>query len=137
MGLSLYLKRVRYRRTTSHKVILQMKKSDKKAENAIRVALTEVCEVALKEVVGFKWLTHIVNYNDYPKSLKVICVFDTNRNLSSLYATNKDVFFRHHVQEKLSAICVHLHDAQWQVKFDTEEACKNDNNGNWQKRFQQ
>ena len=39
-----------------------MRKTDKKIDNNLRIVLTEVCEIALKEVTGFQWLTHLVDY---------------------------------------------------------------------------
>ena len=54
-----------------------MKKTDKKMDNHIRRVLTDVCETSLKDINGFAWLTHTVNYAQFPQSLKVICVFDT------------------------------------------------------------
>ncbi|MDB4837885.1 Fis family transcriptional regulator, partial [Marinomonas sp.] len=60
-----------------------MKKSDKKIEKTLRDALTTVCETALETTSGFVWLTHIVNFNAFPSSLKVICVFETDDDLST------------------------------------------------------
>jgi len=54
-----------------------MKKTDKKMDNHIRRVLTDVCETSLTDISGFAWLTHTVNYAQFPQSLKVICVFDT------------------------------------------------------------
>ena len=51
-----------------------MRKTDKKMDNQLRHVLTEVCEVALKDINGFQWLTHVVNYSNFPKSLQVVCV---------------------------------------------------------------
>lgn len=64
-----------------------MRKSDKKVENQLRIALTEVCEAALKNGNGFQWLTHQVNYSNFPKSLQVICVFDINESLARFMKT--------------------------------------------------
>ena len=55
-----------------------MRKTDKKIDNNIRNVLNKVCEQALIEVNGFVWLTHQVNYDKFPASLSVICVFDLN-----------------------------------------------------------
>jgi hypothetical protein len=52
-----------------------MRKTDKKLENTIRAALTEVCEYALNHTPGFLWLTHTVDYQHFPSSLEVRCVF--------------------------------------------------------------
>lgn len=45
-----------------------MRKTDKKTDNKLREVLTGVCDDALEEFAGFKWLTHLVNYDDFPKS---------------------------------------------------------------------
>ena len=60
-----------------------MRKIDKKIDNQLRAALTDVCETALKEIDGFLWLTHFVNYSNFPKSLKIVCIFDTDENLAT------------------------------------------------------
>jgi hypothetical protein len=52
-----------------------MRKTDKKLENSIRAELTDVCEYALNHTPGFQWLTHTVDYQHFPSSLKVRCVF--------------------------------------------------------------
>jgi len=57
-----------------------MKKNHKKIDTSLRNSLTQVCDTALENVVGFKWLTHLANYDDFPRSLKVICIFDTHQN---------------------------------------------------------
>ena len=55
-----------------------MRKTDKKTDNQIRLALTDVCDTSLKDIDGFVWLTHLVNYDSFPSSLKVVCVFETD-----------------------------------------------------------
>ena len=40
-------------------------------------ALTLACETAESEIVGFQWLTHDVNYEQFPQSLVVTWVFDS------------------------------------------------------------
>ena len=114
---------------------VQMKKSDKKIENTVRKALTEVCEVALAEVAGFKWLTHFVNYSDFPDSLSVVCVFDTNAELSNALAEHKDDFLRRLIEQALAAANIHITDMRQRLSFDTEENCQNENAGKWQSRF--
>ena len=49
-----------------------MRKTDKKIDKQIISALTEVCDSALKAFTGFEWLTHRVNYTNFPKSLKIM-----------------------------------------------------------------
>jgi len=112
-----------------------MKKSDKKIENTLRLALTEVCEIALDEVAGFKWLTHLVNYSTFPSSLAVVCVFDTNHDLSNALAAHKDDDLYSLINDKLSAAGVQLKNVRQHVSFDTEEACDYDNGGKWHERL--
>jgi hypothetical protein len=52
-----------------------MRKTDKKLDNTIRAELTEICEYALSHTQGFLWLTHTVDYQRFPSSLEVRCVF--------------------------------------------------------------
>lgn len=68
-----------------------MKKSDKKLEKLLVNSLTDVCENTMKAINGFEWLTHHVNYNKFPESLMVLCVFSNLRTLNSfLMAHNKN-----------------------------------------------
>ena len=112
-----------------------MKKTDKKIENAIRLALTEVCDIALDEVPGFQWLTHRVNYSSFPDSLSVVCIFATNTDLANAIIAKQDDFLRSLIREKLSAAGISIKDTARQVRFDTEEACALEHGGRWQERF--
>ena len=112
-----------------------MKKTDKKIENAIRKSLTEVCEIALKDTDGFEWITHLVNYSNFPKSLSIICVFDTNVALSNLLSSGKDEYLYQLIKDKLVAASIPINDIRQQVSFDTEEACQNEHGGKWDKRL--
>jgi hypothetical protein len=42
--------------------------------------LTLACETAKSEIVGFQWLTHDVDYEQFPQSLVVTWVFDSEAN---------------------------------------------------------
>ena len=53
-----------------------MRKSDKKIDNQIIKVLTDVCQSALEDIDGFVWLTHSVNFDKFPQSLKITCVFN-------------------------------------------------------------
>ena len=112
-----------------------MKKANKKIENLLRNALNKVCDTALADVVGFKWLTHFVNHKDVPGSLAIVCVFQTNDELSDALATDQDDYLCGLIGEKLSAASISLNDIQRQVSFDTEEACATEHDGKWNERF--
>jgi hypothetical protein len=98
-----------------------MKKTDKKTENMIRVTLTNVCNVALDEVPGFKWITHFVNYDDVPSSLIVVCVFGTKSELSSALIAHHDDFLRTLITSKLRAANIQCKNSPQCVRFDSEE----------------
>lgn len=49
--------------------------------------LTEACETAKSEIVGFQWLTHDVNYERFPESLLVTWVFDGEVNKARALAS--------------------------------------------------
>ncbi len=108
------------------------KKTHKKTEQAIIKALTNVCDIAQIESEGFKWLTHTVNYNNFPASLIVLCVYNTNLDLA---LANKD-HIHTLIKQHLDAIGIQLKDIQKHVRFDTEEACKASHGGKWGERLQ-
>jgi len=108
-----------------------MRKTDKKIDNAIRSVLTEACDIALEQYAGFQWLTHFVNYNQFPESLSIVCVYDTNENLVK---TNQDAMCAL-IQEKLITIDIKLKGIRRQISFDTEENCLIEHGGKWKDRF--
>lgn len=110
-----------------------MRKTDKKIDNSIREVLTEVCDVAQVEFDGFEWLTHFVQYDRFPASLSVVCIFDSNENL--LKADQASVCSL--IQQKLASIDIKLKDIRKHVRFDTEEQCLLQHNGKWNMRFQE
>ncbi len=112
-----------------------MRKSDKKIENQLRLALTDVCEAALKEIEGFKWLTHTINYTQFPKSLNVICVFETKETLKNYLMLNEGIALPTLIQATLKSINIELKNPVKQVLYDTEEACAEEHNGNWSQRL--
>ena len=112
-----------------------MKKSHKKMDNAVRIALIDVCEEALVEVTGFQWLTHFADYSSFPSSLSVVCVFDTDNDLACALNCLNDDYLRNLIKEKLNAANIEIRDIRQHVSFDTEEACKRQNGGKWHERF--
>lgn len=113
-----------------------MRKSDKKTDNAIRLELTGICESALEDIKGFLWLTHIVDYDKFPLSLKVICVFDTNDNLTAFNTSNYKGQLKNQIKSGLQAIGVQIKSIDKHVFFDSQEACDIHHNGQWAARFQ-
>ena len=108
-----------------------MRKTDKKIEKALRGALTDACDMALKKYKGFMWLTHFVNYQNFPDSLSIVCVFDTNEQLSKANEEGLRVI----IKNKLASIDINIKDIRKNVSFDTEESCEKENNGKWHERL--
>ena len=103
------------------------KKADQKTDQAIIKALTDVCDIAQIESEGFKWLTHTVNYNNFPASLIVLCVYNTNLDLALADKDQMHALIKQH----LDAIGIQLKDIQKHVRFDTEEARTACKQGKW------
>ena len=108
-----------------------MKKTDKKIDNALRATLTEACDMALEKHAGFMWLTHFANYQDFPESLSIVCIFDTNEQLSKANLNE----LRATIKAKLTSLDIIVKNINQRVVFDTEENCEKENNGNWKERF--
>jgi len=83
--------------------------------------LTNACEAAKVEVQGFQWLTHRVNYNQFPDSLSVICFFDTKANLKQAREHNKDQLMVALIKSELEHINIRFKDIKGHVFFDTEK----------------
>ncbi len=112
-----------------------MKKTDKNIDKKICQALTKACEIAKDEVPGFQWLTHLVNYNQFPSSLSVICIFDTKAGLEQTYQETKDKLLIYLIKDELEQVNIRLKNISRHVLFDTEEACEAEHSGNWEKRI--
>ena len=108
-----------------------MRKTDKKIDNALGQVLTEVCDIAQENYDGFKWITHFANYNNFPGSLSVVCIYDTNEQLKKSDVNGLRIL----ISERLSSIDINITDIRRHVNFDTEENCNNENNGKWNERF--
>lgn len=108
-----------------------MRKTDRKTESLIIRALTEACEIALERFDGFRWLTHFVDYQRFPASLTIVCVYDTNAQLA---ITDREALCGL-IKAELASVGIPIKDIRRQVRFDTEENCSGENNGKWRERF--
>jgi len=113
-----------------------MRKSDKKIENQLRTTLTEVCEDALKHYDGFQWLTHIVHYDNFPKSLQIVCIFDSNDQLAKFKNSKSYHQFMSLIQAKLFGEGIVLKKIFQHIVYDTEENCNQSHDGKWHERLQ-
>jgi len=117
-----------------------MKKTDKTLENTLVTLLTKVCEQSLKSLDGFQWLTHLsgksgVNYKDFSRSLTIICVFDTQAQVSKLLSSPNHQSLVSMIVEQLRSAGIKLPNPQKQIQFDSEEACNKEHAGKWNRRL--
>ncbi len=112
-----------------------MKKTDKKTEKMICMALTQVCDTALESVDDFVWITHMVNYSSLASSLNVVCVFKTDDGLSRAYQSKQHEYLYQLINDQLNRVNIKLSRLDKQVHFDTEEACQRSHAGKWKERL--
>lgn len=112
-----------------------MRKSDKKIDNNIRKALTNVCQSALEDIEGLQWLTHSVNFSSFPESLLITCVFDSNINLKNYLTSSQDNYLVCAIESELATIGIKLKNKSKQILLDSEESCAEFQQGNWRKRL--
>jgi len=112
-----------------------MRKSDKKIENQIRDVLTDVCEDTLKGYEGFLWVTHTVNFSSFPQSLKIVCVFNTNKDRANFLESNGQQQVSSVVQNAFNQVGIKLKNADKHISYDTQENCDRDHQGKWGSRL--
>ena len=112
-----------------------MRKSDKKIENSLRESLTHVCELAQEHVEGFEWITHLVNYDKFPQSLRIVCVFNTNAELSDAITNKQDEYLIGLIEQELAKMAIKVGDLTNKGSFDTEEKCSSQAEGKWDLRL--
>jgi hypothetical protein len=97
-----------------------MRKTDKKHENKIRIALTQVCESSLKDISGFNWLTHTINYQNFPQSLHVTCVFADQESIRQYQLNLPSDHLRARIVAALDTIGIRLKNPQQQITLVAE-----------------
>jgi len=105
-----------------------MTKTDKKIDKQICQALTRVCETVKIEVEGFQWLTHFVDYNQFPSSLSVICIFSSKDELEKTRKNMKDQFISELIKTELEQINIKLKNINQHILFNTENDFKSAQN---------
>ncbi|WOJ92539.1 hypothetical protein R0135_12180 [Congregibacter variabilis] len=112
-----------------------MRKTDKKIDRDLSAALTRVCHVALETVPGFAWITHFVNYQNFPRSLVIVSVFETDELLRAACALQLDQTLSDLIETELKAINIPINPKDGQLRCDSEEACERENDGDWLQRY--
>ena len=97
-----------------------MKKTDKKREKSIVQGLTQVCEITKNEVGGFEWLTHTIDYDDFPNSLMVHCIFTSNVSIKQVIHSGQDETIFKLICDELVLIDINFKDISNHVTFDAK-----------------
>lgn len=104
-------------------------------ERRLIATLTEACETAKVEILGFCWLTHEIDYDLFPSSLRVIWVFVTQANKDQALAGGQGERMLELTAIALNEADVLVSPVSAHVQFDSEEECQRANGGNWQQRL--
>lgn len=94
-----------------------MKKSDKKLDNLLRKALTIACENIKDKIPDFNWLTHEVNYQQYPTSLIIRCYVNHQQTVDKLIETNQLSTIHQAIERQLNIIGINKFNANKQIKL--------------------
>ena len=113
------------------------KRTQAQIERRLITSLTEACETAKSQIPGFAWLTHVVDYEAFPASLKVVWVFDTQASKDFALADGEAAFMGELTAQALADAQVKVRNASAHVYFDSEEECQRSCGGNWPKRLAQ
>lgn len=98
-----------------------MRKSDKKLDNQIRKALTALCEDTFKDLTGFCFVTHTVNYQKFPQTLQVACVFEDAQALLNFKNSEHFLTTRTQIENALKQIKINIAAIKECVIFITKQ----------------
>ncbi|WP_341304152.1 hypothetical protein [Pseudomonas sp. TMP25] len=104
-------------------------------ERTLAAALTDACEAGKVEIVGFQWLTHDVDYQRFPESLRVIWIFAGQAEQDAAIAKGQDRLMQTLTAGALEAVAIQLETLPTHVHFDNEQQCLRVDGGNWQQRL--
>ena len=111
------------------------KREQSRIERTLAATLTEACEAGKAAIVGFQWLTHDVDYQRFPASLRVIWVFASQAEQDAAIAKGQDRLMQDLTATALQAAAIALETPAAHVHFDNEQQCQRLDSGNWQQRL--
>lgn len=111
------------------------KREQSRIERTLAATLTDACEAAKAEIVGFQWLTHDVDYQRFPASLRVIWIFASQAEQDQAIARGQDRLMQELTAAALQAAAIQLATPATHVHFDNEQQCLRVDAGNWQQRL--
>mgnify|MGYP000344949511 CR=1 FL=1 len=98
-----------------------MRKSDKKTDNQIRLFLTDICEDFMKDFDGFLWLTHEADYDNFPQSLRISFVFNSQAHLDGFLASDGYPQLTAKLEKQLSQMKIRFKRLEDQMAFTVEQ----------------
>lgn len=111
------------------------KREQSQIERTLAATLTDACEAAKAEIVGFQWLTHDVDYQRFPASLRVIWVFASQAEQDAAIASGQNRLMQTLTAAALEAAAIQLETPAAHVHVDNEQQCLRVDGGNWQQRL--
>ena len=115
--------------------MLHSKRDQSRMERQLSSSLTDACETAKAEITGFTWLTHEVDYNRFPQSLQVTWIFSTEAQKGRAIAEGLDARMQTLTRAALDDVGIDMGTVIDPVRFDSEEACKRADGGDWKRRL--
>ncbi len=97
-----------------------MKNTDKKREKSIIQGLTRVCDITKNEIDGFEWLTHTIDYDYFPNSLMVHCIFTSDVSIKQVIDSGQDETIFKLICDELVLIDINFKAISSHVTFDTK-----------------
>ena len=98
-----------------------MRKTDKKTDNRLRLFLTDICEDFMKDFDGFLWLTHEADYDNFPQSLRITFVFNSQVNLDGFLASHGYPKLVTKLEKELGQMQIRFKRVQDQIAFTVEQ----------------
>ncbi|OEC36150.1 hypothetical protein SAMN05216600_101112 [Pseudomonas cuatrocienegasensis] len=83
--------------------------------------LTGACETAKSEIVGFQWLTHEVDYAQFPQSLIVTWMFDSEATKARALASPDKASMLELTQAAFEEVGIHVSCIAEHVAFAVEQ----------------
>lgn len=85
-------------------------------------SLTTACETAKSEIVGFQWLTHEVDYEQFPQSLVVTWMFDSEASRARALASGDKARMQALTQAAFDEVGISVSTIASHVAFSVEHA---------------
>lgn len=103
-------------------------------EQALARYLTDACEAAKAELVGFSWLTHEIDYARFPQSLQITWIFETEGQKAAMRGAGA-ARIESLTRDALEQAGIDIKALMAPVHLDSEEACQQIDGGNWSRRL--